>query len=325
MRVAMIGLGDIACKAYLPTLAARSDVELCLVTRDQSKLAALAADWRPARFGTNLDDQIRVGLDAAFVHAATVAHEAITTRLLKAGIPTYVDKPLAADCAGAERLVELAEQKGVSLMVGFNRRFAPAYAQMREQPRDLIVMQKHRVNHPDLPRNVIFDDFIHVVDTLRFLLPGTLRETQITQRQRDGKLHHVTLTLIGEHDGATCTAIGVMNRVAGTSEEILEVSGVGSDDRAIRHRIHQLGETWVSEDGDDRRNLPNDWTPVARRRGIHQACDHFLFAVRAGHILSARDTLLTHRICENIVQQATEGRHEFGEHQRLATTTSARR
>lgn len=301
MRVAMIGLGDIAGKAYLPALAMRADVELCLVTRDRLKLAALAADWRPARFGTDLDEQIALGLDAAFIHAATMAHEEIATRLLQAGIPTYVDKPLAASYDGAERLVELAEQKGVSLMVGFNRRFAPAYAQMREQPRDLIVMQKHRVNHPDVPRTAIFDDFIHVVDTLRFLLPGTLRDTQITARHRDGKLHHVTLTLTGDHDGAASTAIGVMNRFAGSYEEILEVSGLSGDGRPLRHRIHQMGETWISENGDDRRSLPNDWTPVATRRGIRQACDHFLFAVRAGHLLFARDALATHRICEDIV------------------------
>jgi virulence factor len=306
MRVAMIGLGDIARKAYLPALAMRSDVELCLVTRDPATLAALAADWRPARFGTDLDGQIRLGLDAAFVHAATVAHEAIATRLLQAGIPTYVDKPLAADYAGAERLVELAERQGVSLMVGFNRRFAPAYAQMRAQPRDLIVMHKHRVNHPDVPRTAIFDDFIHVIDTLRFLLPGTLRDLYITLGQSGGKLHHVTVTLLGEQDGATCTAIGVMNRLAGTSEEILEVSGLDGDGRAIRHRSHQLGETWIAEHGDDRRQLPNDWTPVAMRRGIQQACDHFLCAVRAGQVLDARDSLLTHRICETIVQKATD-------------------
>lgn len=307
MRVAMIGLGDIACKAYLPALAMRADVELCLVTRDPVKLAALAADWRPARFGSDLDEQIDRGLDAAFVHAATIAHEEIATRLLKAGIPTYVDKPLAADYAGAERLVELAERKGVSLMVGFNRRFAPAYAQMLEQPRDLIVMQKHRVNLPDLPRNVIFDDFIHVVDTLRFLLPGALRDTRIALRQKEGKLHHVTLTLTGTQDGAATTAIGMMNRVAGTNEEILEVSGLSGENHPIRHRIHQLGETWVSEDGNDRRSLPNDWTSVSMRRGIRQACDHFLGAIQKGHILDARDALLTHRICEDIVRLATEG------------------
>jgi virulence factor len=98
-----------------------------------------------------------------------------------------------------------------------------------------------------------------------------------------------------------------MNRFAGTYEEILEVSGLSGDSRPLRHRIHQMGETWISENGEDRRSLPNDWTPVATRRGIQQACDHFLFAVRAGHLLSARDALETHRICEEIVGLATEG------------------
>jgi virulence factor len=42
------------------------------------------------------------------------------------------------------------------------------------------------------------------------------------------------------------------------------------------------------------------------RRGIHAACDHFLSAVRAGQVLDARDALLTHRICETIVQKAAD-------------------
>lgn len=38
MKVAMIGLGDIAQKAYLPVLAQLPDVELILCTRNQHTL-----------------------------------------------------------------------------------------------------------------------------------------------------------------------------------------------------------------------------------------------------------------------------------------------
>jgi virulence factor len=38
LRVGMVGLGDIAQKAYLPVLTARPDVELHLLTRDRAKL-----------------------------------------------------------------------------------------------------------------------------------------------------------------------------------------------------------------------------------------------------------------------------------------------
>ncbi len=90
-------------------------------------------------------------LDAAFVHAPTDAHPDIVTRLLDAGVPTYVDKPLAYELADSRRLVELAERRGTSLAVGFSRRFAPAYAQCADHPRDLILLQKNRVGLPRTP------------------------------------------------------------------------------------------------------------------------------------------------------------------------------
>ncbi|WP_031089694.1 Gfo/Idh/MocA family oxidoreductase, partial [Streptomyces sp. NRRL WC-3549] len=116
MKVGCIGLGDIARKAYLPVLTALPGTELHLQTRTPATLAALAAEHRiPARqCHADLDSLLAQGLDAAFVHAATVAHPEIVGRLLEAGVPTYVDKPLAYELADSERLVALAEERGTS-------------------------------------------------------------------------------------------------------------------------------------------------------------------------------------------------------------------
>ncbi|MCZ9339175.1 Gfo/Idh/MocA family oxidoreductase, partial [Streptomyces sp. TRM76130] len=130
-------------------------------------------------------------LDAAFVHAPTDVHPEIVSRLLQAGVPTYVDKPLAYELADAERLVALAENRGTGLAVGFNRRHAPAYTQCAEHPRELILLQKNRIGLPEEPRTMILDDFIHVVDTLRFLVPGPVDDVTVRARVRDGLLHHV--------------------------------------------------------------------------------------------------------------------------------------
>jgi virulence factor len=45
-----------------------------------------------------------------------------------------------------------------------------------------------------------------------------------------------------------------------------------------------------------------DWVPVARQRGIEQAVLAFLDAVGAGKVLSARDALATHELCERVVR-----------------------
>ncbi len=120
------------------------------------------------------------------MHAPTAVHPEIVTRLLEAGVPTYVDKPLAYGLADSERLVELAEQRGVSLFVGFNRRYAPGYLQCLDHPRELILMQKNRIGLPEEPRSMVLDDFIHVVDTLRFLVPGPVDDVSVRPASRTG-------------------------------------------------------------------------------------------------------------------------------------------
>lgn len=137
MKVGCIGLGDIAQKAYLPVLSVQPGVELHVQTRTPATLARVADSLhlpQGQRHG-DLSELLAQGLDAAFVHAATVAHPEIVTRLLEAGVPTYVDKPLAYELADSERLVRLAEERNVSLAVGFNRRYAPGYAQCADHPR----------------------------------------------------------------------------------------------------------------------------------------------------------------------------------------------
>ncbi|KUN88391.1 oxidoreductase [Streptomyces bungoensis] len=294
MKVGCIGLGDIAQKAYLPVLATQPGIDLHLQTRTPATLDRVAGSLHlPAeRRHTTLDSLLATGLDAAFVHAPTAVHPEIVTRLLEAGIPTYVDKPLAYRLAESERLVALAEERGVSLCVGFNRRYAPGYAQCADHPRELILMQKNRVGLPEEPRSMILDDFIHVVDTLRFLVPGQVDDVSVRARTEGGLLHHVVLQLAG--DGFT--ALGVMNRLSGSAEEILEVSG-----QDTKRQVVNLAEV-VDHKGQPTVRRRGDWVPVARQRGIEQAVLAFLDAVRAGTVLSARDALATHELCERVVE-----------------------
>ncbi|MFE2319025.1 Gfo/Idh/MocA family protein [Streptomyces sp. NPDC059441] len=298
MKVGCIGLGDIAQKAYLPVLGVQPGVELHLQTRTPATLARVGDSLRlPQRQRhTDLSELLAQNLDAAFVHAATVAHPEIVTRLLEAGVPTFVDKPLAYELADSERLVRLAEERNVSLAVGFNRRYAPGYAQCAEHPRELIVMQKNRIGLPEDVRTMVLDDFIHVVDTLRFLVPGPIDDVTVRARVDGGLVHHVVLQLAG--DGFT--ALGVMNRMSGSAEEILEVSG-----QDTKRQVVNLAEV-IDHKGQPSVRRRGDWVPVARQRGIEQGVLAFLDAARAGKVLSARDALATHELCERVVRAVQE-------------------
>jgi virulence factor len=295
MKIAMIGLGDIAEKAYLPVLAAQPALDLHLCTRNSARLDRLGDAYRIADRSTSVDDVIKAGVDAAFVHAATEAHPEIVELLLSAGIHVYVDKPIAYTLAEAERLVALARTEDRSLMVGFNRRYAPGYTGLAALPRHLILMEKNRDNHPDIPRRAIVEDFIHVVDTLRFLVPGPVTETRIRTRTHLDLLEHIVLELSG--DGFT--AIGVMNRVSGASEETCEVMGDG-----VKRRVTNLGDVIDYEGGETVTRRP-DWVPVARQRGIEQICLEFLSAVREDRRITGDDALITHAICEEAVSRAS--------------------
>ncbi|MFE2720834.1 Gfo/Idh/MocA family protein [Kitasatospora sp. NPDC059327] len=295
LPVGVIGLGDIAQKAYLPVLTALPGLDLRLMTRDRAKLDRLGETHRiaPEHRFTDLDALIDSGIRAAFVHAATDQHVPIVEQLLTAGVDVYVDKPLDYTLDGARRLVELADRTGRSLMVGFNRRYAPGYVQAKERPRDLIVLQKNREGLPEAPRPMIFDDFIHVVDVLRFLVPGEIEHVDVRSRVRDGLVEHVVLTLAGEG----FTALGIMNRVSGSTEEVLQVSGGDS-----KREVHNLADV-VDHRGQPTVRRRGDWVPVARQRGIEQVVLTFLDAVRTGKAIDAHDALRTHELCELIVER----------------------
>ncbi|WP_329320806.1 Gfo/Idh/MocA family protein [Streptomyces sp. NBC_01262] len=297
MKIGVIGLGDIAQKAYLPVLTAQPGLELHLHTRSSATLDRIGDAHRipPPHRHTALDNLLAQEPDAAFVHAPTEHHVEIAGRLIEVGVPVYLDKPLASDLAGAEHLVRLAERHRVSLMTGFNRRYAPAYTQVLEHPRDLILMQKNRVGLPAPARGFVYDDFIHVADTLRFLLPGAVEHTTVRAKVRGGLTHHIVLELSG--DGFT--AIGVMNRMSGSAEERLEVSG---DD--TKREVVNIADV-IDHKGQPTVRRRGDWVSVARQRGFEQITQTFLDAVRAGKLLDAQDSLRTHELCERIVTEIT--------------------
>ena len=293
IRAGVIGLGDIATKAYLPVLATRADVQLRLCTRDRHMLDAVAARFRVEHRYVDVADLVAAGLDAAFVHVATVAHVEIVGRLLDAGVPTYVDKPLASDLVACSELVERAASRDCSLLVGFNRRHAPIYRELRDTATSLVFMQKNRVGLADAPRHVVFDDFVHVVDTLRFLAPQA--ELTNVQCVRDGpNLDALVVFLVG---GGT-TAIGAMNRNGGHTQEIVETHGVGR-----RRVVHDMATLDDYRDGAHVVVRRGDWTPVHVQRGFDAICAYFLDSVRSGQVLDASDALRTHEMCERIVAE----------------------
>lgn len=172
-RVAIIGLGGIAQKAYLPILATWEGVELLFCSRTQNTVDGLQARYRVSKGTTDLDELLGWGPDAAFVLTPTAVHYPIASRLLDAVCDVYLEKPATMTSHETRQISEQAETNGRILMVGFNRRYAPLHILARElwgeRSVEIARFEKHRASgfHPDLLIHYT-EEMIHVIDLLRF-------------------------------------------------------------------------------------------------------------------------------------------------------------
>lgn len=298
IKIGIIGLGNIAAKAYLPVLSSRTGFEFHLCSRNESRLKEMSAAYRISNVHTHLDSLLNAGINGAFVHTATDSHFEIIKKLLETDISVFADKPITMEYKLSRQLTELAEARKLFFMTGFNRRYAPVYQHLKEIPDPtLIIMQKNRKSLPDEVRRFILDDFIHVVDTLRFLFPYPIDDMSVQGIKKQAKLYQVVIQLIS-NTGAV--AIGIMNRDGNVTEEKLEVMSAAMKATALN--VSQL----VIEKSDASAAIrANDWESTLHKRGFEQMTDYFLRAVATKDFTgySSRDALITHEICEQIVEK----------------------
>ncbi len=297
LKIGIVGIGDIARKAYLPVLSSKG-LELHLYTRDQKKLAEIGRQYRFENLHESLGSILNSGIQGAFVHTATGSHEMIIEQLLMHDIHVYVDKPITYDFHSAKRLAELAASRNLVLMVGFNRRYAPSYGELRElADPNMIIMQKNRKSLPADIRTFIFDDFIHVIDTLLYLFPHPVSEITVKGMKKNSMLFHVVVQLIASN-GAI--AMGIMNRDSGTLEEKVEVFN-----STQKRTVNNLSDLRISQGKSEIIEGGSDWDSTLYKRGFEQIIDDFIQAVETGQKtqFSMEEALLTHRFCEDIVAE----------------------
>jgi predicted dehydrogenase len=122
VRVAVVGCGDVAFRRYLPTLVdlgGAVEIVACVDPRpDAAARAASAAGSARARPFTDLPTALEAAAADALVNLTPAPlHAAITTDALEAGLHVYSEKPIAGTLADADRLVDLARERGRLLLV----------------------------------------------------------------------------------------------------------------------------------------------------------------------------------------------------------------
>ncbi|EGR0626401.1 Gfo/Idh/MocA family oxidoreductase [Vibrio cholerae] len=311
MKVAMIGLGDIAQKAYLPVLAQLPDVELILCTRNQHTLQTLAARYRVSATCTDYRDVLQYGVDAVMIHAATDVHSTLAAFFLRLGIPTFVDKPLAASAQECETLYELAEKYRQPLYVGFNRRHIPLYnqhlselAQQECGTLRSLRWEKHRHALPGDIRTFVFDDFIHPLDSVNLSRQCNLDDLHLTYHMSEGLLARLDVQW---QTGDTLLHAS-MNRQFGITTEQVTAS---YDNVAYQFDSFTQGKMW--RDNQESRVALKDWTPMLASKGFDAMVQDWLQIAAAGklptHIIERNlaSHQLAEAICQQITQQVTKG------------------
>ena len=224
MRIGIIGLGNICEKAYLPVITAIEGIEIVFCTRNKERLNSLSKKYRINEAVSTVDELINMNIDAAFVHTATESHIEIIEKLLSNNIHVYVDKPISYSYEDSIRVSNLAKKANKILMVGFNRRFAPMYSNLKNYGTPSVIkLEKNRVSSPKDSVVFVLDDFIHVIDTLRFLMDEEIESINVNGLKKDGLIYNVVVTMTSKNT----TCIAMMNRDSGANEEELEYTSSG--------------------------------------------------------------------------------------------------
>ncbi|HTV10612.1 MAG TPA: inositol 2-dehydrogenase [Acidimicrobiales bacterium] len=72
------------------------------------------------------------GTDAVAICSSTGTHVDYIVRAAEAGKAIFCEKPISLELAEVDRALRAAQTSGVPLMIGFNRRFDPSHAAVRE-------------------------------------------------------------------------------------------------------------------------------------------------------------------------------------------------
>jgi predicted dehydrogenase len=127
IRIALLGTGSIAQVVHLPILSSLPGVKLqALADVDRPRATAIAQRMGiPQVCRTDEEAFASPEIDAVVICTPSHLHEAQAIAALRAGKHVLVEKPLALDAAGAERVVKVAKEEGRCLMVAMNNRYRP--------------------------------------------------------------------------------------------------------------------------------------------------------------------------------------------------------
>jgi len=284
LRLGFIGAGNYATAALLPRLAKNDEVALAHVATNTS-LSAVNAQ---RRFGFDhvstdatsvLDDD---SLDAVFIVTRHSSHADLACQALERGLTVFVEKPLALTDAEIEALQATVAATGNDrIMVGFNRRFAPLFTDLRSRFNNTGgTAARYLVNAGSLESSSWYLDVAaegsrfageggHFVDTLSWWFDSSPAQVHAVAGPNSGELQ-ATLRF---HDGQTGTIAYLTGGSTRFPKETFDVAGGGQNARLDNFRSSTL---WTGR----RRNVRR--SRGAADKGQAAELTEFIAAIRSG-------------------------------------------
>jgi myo-inositol 2-dehydrogenase / D-chiro-inositol 1-dehydrogenase len=125
LRVAVVGTGAWWGREHMRVFSERADVELCgVVGRTAERTQARAGEFGTRAY-LDLDEMLdQERPDLVSLCLPNEGHFEPTLRVIEAGFPLLVEKPLVFDLGEADRLLDAAAARSLFFAINFNHRWA---------------------------------------------------------------------------------------------------------------------------------------------------------------------------------------------------------
>lgn len=150
---------------------------IAIADQKEEQLKRAKARYPEVKLTTNYQDLFKMGLDAVVVSTPPKTHFAVAKDCLLHGLHVLVEKPITLNSKDAEELIQLASDKGLTLMVGHTFEYNSAVEAMKKyidskELGDLYYIDTARLNLGLFSRdsNVLWDLAPHDISILLYLL-----------------------------------------------------------------------------------------------------------------------------------------------------------
>lgn len=129
MKVGLIGAGRIGAFHARNLVSLGGVASLIIVDVDSERAEGVAREIG-ARTLPDISSLLRE-VEAVVIAAATDVHAELIVASAEAGIPIFCEKPISLDLDSTAGVLKAVERTGVSLQIGFQRRFDPGYVEAK--------------------------------------------------------------------------------------------------------------------------------------------------------------------------------------------------